>query len=88
MKKTILDLQCRSTKDNLIFFGLPEAKLGHIENCQDTISKFMKNELKIIKDIHLGNAHRFGSNERGPRPIVARFLFHNDLEFVLRSRSL
>ena len=42
MKETILDLQCRNMRDNLIFFGLPEAEFGHVENCQDTISKFIK----------------------------------------------
>ena len=85
LRNKILDLQCRSMKYNLIFTGLKESE---IENTEDIIRQFMRDELRITHWVELGNVHRFGSGalpgRRGrPRPIVARFLFHKDLARVL-----
>jgi hypothetical protein len=51
---------------------------------------FLRCELNIDYYIEFGNVHRFGSrqnntngNEIRPRPIVARFLYYNDLAYVL-----
>jgi hypothetical protein len=47
-------------------------------------------ELNIDYYIEFGNVHRFGSRQNNnngteikPRPIVARFLYYNDLAYVL-----
>ncbi|CAG2205782.1 unnamed protein product [Mytilus edulis] len=85
LKDTVLDLQCRSMKNNLVFTGLHEIQE---EDTEDVIRKFMLNELRITHRVELGNVHRFGHGampgRRGrPRPIVARFIFYKDLARVL-----
>lgn len=85
LRNKIIDLQCRSMKNNLIFTGLRESKN---ENTEDIIRQFMRDELRITHWVELGNVHRFGSGappgRRGrTRPIVARYLFHKDLARVL-----
>ncbi|CAG2228304.1 unnamed protein product [Mytilus edulis] len=52
------------------------------------IRGFIKDELHIYHKLELGNVHRFGTGaqpgKRGrPRPIVARFIYHNDLAMVM-----
>ncbi|CAG2211114.1 unnamed protein product [Mytilus edulis] len=85
LKDTIIDLQCRSMKNNLIFTGLREPEN---ENTENLIRGFIKDELHIYHKLELGNVHRFGTGaqpgKRGrPRPIVARFIYHNDLAMVM-----
>ena len=51
---------------------------------------FLRCELNIDYYIEFGNVHRFGSRQNNtngteirPRPIVARFLYYNDLAYGL-----
>jgi hypothetical protein len=76
---TVVDLQCRSMKDNLIFTGL-----GGESNTEETELKlrdFLHHELGLDSErIEFGNVHRYGQFKPGrQRPIVARFLHHRDL---------
>jgi len=80
LKSTVLDLQCRSRKNNLIFTGLHEVNNEHTE---DLLRDFLYSELGIDYKIEFGNAHRFGRNSWGRRPIVARFLYFADLQYIL-----
>ncbi|CAG2247120.1 unnamed protein product [Mytilus edulis] len=83
MEESLIDLKCRSMKNNLIFSGLQYQKDEHVE---EKLRNFLQNELKINHRIEFGNAHRFGKQGfNGTRPIVARFLFRKDLEMVLSS---
>lgn len=61
MKETILDLQCRSMPDNLIFSDIPEATQ---ENPEETIKEFMHSTLKLpmttVNTISFHHVHRIG----------------------------
>ena len=47
---------------------------------------FIRHELRIDHYIEFGNVHRFGKPGRnGTRPIVARFIYYNDLQCVLKN---
>lgn len=85
LKSDIIDLKCRSMKNNLIFNGLREPE-G--ENTENLLRQFIRTELNIKHRMEFGNVHRFGRGakpgKRGrPRPIVARFIYHNDKAYVL-----
>lgn len=82
LKSNILDLQCRSMKNNLIFSGLAYNKN---ENCEAKLRNFIYEELQIEHHIEFGNVHRFGKIGRNrAKPIVARFIYRRDLECVLQ----
>ena len=77
-------------KYNLVFTGLKET--SHERNLCDVLGK----ELRIGYWIEFGNVHRFGpkntENENMRRkfyqihrPIVARFIYHRDLAYVLEN---
>ena len=57
MKSKVLDLQCRSMKNNLVFTGLCHTQLG---NCENKLRGFIRQELGIEHFIEIGNVHRFG----------------------------
>ena len=73
-------------KNNLIFTGLNRVQN---EDTEDLLRGFLHHELEINYRIEFGNVHRFktrsGDNRRPP--IVARFLYHSDLRFVLNKAN-
>lgn len=82
LQNSILDLQCRSMKNNLIFTGLYEVR---DENTEELLRHFLYKEIGIDFRIDFGNVHRFSHKPRGKRPIVARFIHFNDLQYVLNN---
>lgn len=88
LKETMLDLQTRSMRDNLIFSGISEQTPDNPENL---IKNFMKAQLKIppdtVQNITFHRVHRLGKpSTKGPRPIIAKFEHFKQKELV-RSRG-
>ncbi len=81
----IIDLKCRSMRDNLLFFGVTEqppttattTPTQPPEDCADLVFKSFRAELKIENPqakISIDRAHRIGRFSSGKtRPIVAKF---------------
>lgn len=65
MDDKIPDLQCRSMRDNILFFCLAEYIGENRENCSNLIDDFCEAELGI-KEVgqHIERAHRLGSTYR------------------------
>lgn len=83
----LTDVQWRSMRENLIFYGIPESELnrGMYENCELIIKNFIRMEMNINKDIQFDRVHRLGrysQQQRYPRPIVAKFTYYKDKELV------
>ena len=85
LKATVIDMQCRSMKNNLIFRGIHEIS---DENTEYRLRNFINDMMEIPKYLEFGNVHRFGKRQgRKPRPIVARFLYHDELVMVKNAGS-
>ena len=83
LKSKVLDLQCRSMKNNLVFTCLYQSQS---ENCENKLRGFIRQELEIDHYIEFGNIHGFGRRgANNARPIIARFIYHNDLQMVLQN---
>ena len=91
--KTIIDLQCRSMRDNLIFTGISEPIHNggndepESEDVEQTLRTFMKDEMQIIMYMPFHRVHRLNSVDRnkrneGPKPIIAKFERFCDREYV------
>lgn len=89
LKAQVLDIQCRSMRDNLIFYRIPEQKDETDDDCARKILSFIEEHLEIenaSRDIKLHRAHRMGKfNNSKVRPIVAKFAFYPDREKVRKS---
>ena len=78
---TLVDLQCRSMRDNLIFTGISETPLQKYEDYEDvepTLLHFLETEMGIYRIIDFHRVHRLGAYNRdtqdtNPRPIIAKF---------------
>ena len=78
----ITDLEFRSMRENLIFYGIPETTGP--ENCDDLVKQLIQTKLQIdTSDIIFDRVHRMGSNSAPkPRPIVGKFHYFSDRENV------
>ncbi len=84
LKESILDIQTRSMRDNLVFSGIPEKTP---DNPETEIKEFMITHLKLppatVQNITFHRAHRLGKQRNnGPRPIVAKFEHFKQKELV------
>ncbi|KAK3108405.1 hypothetical protein FSP39_007336 [Pinctada imbricata] len=88
LQEKVVDLQRRSMKMNLIFHGLEGERRG--EDTERKVRVFLREQLGVDWDIAFANVHRYGRFVRNKaRPIVARFMYQKDLDFVLeRSHML
>ena len=77
MAKVILDLQCRSMRDNIIIHGVPERENETYQQSKELAKSFLKDELKMrlnkAEDIRFSIVHRIGRAKAGQQsPIVAK----------------
>lgn len=80
-QNNILDLQCRSMRDNFILHGLPEQQRETYQTTEQLVKNFFKSQLKLedgeVQRIQLARTHRLGHRREGAtrsRPIVAKLL--------------
>ena len=104
LREEILDLKCRSMRDNLFFFGIEE---GEEEDCEFVLRTFVSRRMKVRKAISFERVHRVGrkqenqlrpsqenqqrpsqENKQRPRPIVAKFTYFQDRELVRRQAPI
>ena len=96
----LVDLEARSRKNSLIFYGLPDT-FDKDENCIEKLESFIKNEMKINGNVHIQRAHRMGvpkkpvekdgtvnigSKVGTPRPIIASFIDFRTRETIRQAR--
>ncbi|KAH3863997.1 hypothetical protein DPMN_027007 [Dreissena polymorpha] len=83
LQEEITDLKCRSMRENLLFFQIPEEK---DEQCDKKILEFIEKRLHVQNaqsEIKLHRAHRIGRYQPNKvRPIVAKFAYYPDKERV------
>lgn len=86
MKDKILDLQCRSMRDNLIFSGIP-LPTSTPDDPEKAVKEFMQSSLKIpletVNRITFHRVHRLTSkNNKKPPPIIAKFEHYKHKELT------
>ncbi len=80
MANSILDLQYRSMRDNIIIHGLAETKNETHQKSEELLKTFLVNELKMKPEdagaVRFSRVHHLGrtktDQQRRPPPIVAK----------------
>ncbi len=87
LTEDIIDLQCRSMRDNLLFFNIVEEDDEEKdEDCSAVIQDFCKDKLEITEPIELDRVHRMGKKKQGKiRPIIAKFRNYEQRDLVRKS---
>ena len=88
-----IDAEARSRRNNLIFRGIPEVLV--MENCEDIIKSFLRDELHIEPSVCVQRAHRIGRpgarapGHDGPktRPIIVCFRDYKDVDIIMSNVS-
>ncbi|MES9880359.1 MAG: hypothetical protein ABW185_05695 [Sedimenticola sp.] len=81
------DLEARSMRDNLLFYGIPES--DQTENCEQLVKQVCTNKLHIPEaaEMKFDRVHRLGQRSNNKtRPIVAKFHHYTDRE-TIRTKS-
>ncbi len=89
MKETILDLQSRSMRDDLIFSGISETPNHSSPDPETVVKNFLLTKLKIpsgtVDKITFHHVHRLGSvkkDQKHPHPIIVKFEHYKHKELV------
>ena len=85
-----IDIEARSRRNNLIFWGLVE---NRSENCFALIRQFIKNELDLDADrMYLARAHRLGPIKKfaglRKRPLIVNFRDYCDIQSIMGNAHL
>ncbi|KAH3818260.1 hypothetical protein DPMN_119862 [Dreissena polymorpha] len=74
----LMELEMKTMKDNLVFYGLPEASPGTREDCKATVLNVLNKLLDIQEDIMIDSAYRPTQQSRGgrPRPVIVKFHYN------------
>ena len=84
-----IKLESRSRRNNLIFYNISEEENESTTMTEDALYIFMEEKLKMeeeeASDICIERAHQLGKkkDDNKPRPIIAKFTFHEDKEHIL-----
>ena len=95
LKEDLLDLKCRSMRDNLVFTNIPEHfktldRGRRFEDTEQVLTSFLSKQLDIT-GIQFERVHRIfpaasrNQNRQDPRPIVAKFTLFKEREQVRRA---
>ena len=98
LEKRCDDLESRSKRNNLVFWGVPEGIEDTYESCSDFISYILQDVMEIEngKEIEIERAHRSPAgrlakaqrgNAQRPRPIHVAFLRFRARDYILRSAA-
>ena len=86
-KERAIRLESHSRRNNLNFFNIPEVAEESFAKTECILRNFMDKELRVenAKEISIERAHRVGKprSDGKPRPIIAKFSFFKDKDFVL-----
>lgn len=82
--RKIDDLESRTKRNNLLFFGFPKKANETTDDCEASVSSFLKHELEIPDTIEFDRVHRL--NNRNDAPIIARFTFYKDRVKVMKAK--
>ena len=98
MEDKAAELEDRSMRQNLIFFGFPEADNETNEDCEKKLSQLIQSKKLLGPNSHVqfDRVHRLGrKNVAGsqgkptrPRPIVCKLTFYKDKDILLQNGKL
>ena len=89
-RECTIKLESHSRRNNLIFYNISGEENESTTMTEDTLYIFMEEKLKMEEeagDICIERAHRLGKrkDDNKPRPIIAKFTFHEDIKETFHS---
>ena len=79
------DLEGRSKRNNLVFYGLPWNEKETNSDCENLLKDLVKNKLQISQDVEFDRAHRV--NSRLDSPVIVRCAFYKQKVEILKAKG-
>ena len=79
------DLECRSKRNNLIFYGIPRADNETSQDCEGIVRDLITDKLELAEDTEFDRVHRLSGKPNSP--VVARCSFNKHKELIVKERS-
>ena len=85
VNKNVDDLEGRSKRNNLIFYGIPKLnEKDSNEDCEGIVQDLLTDTLELADTIEFDRVHRLGSRKNSP--IIARCTFYKDKLKILKEK--
>ena len=84
LEKKTDDLEGRSRRNNLIFYGVAKEDDETSSSCEDRLREIFTDRLELSEDIMLDRVHRL--SDKPSAPLIARFTYFKHKTAVLRAK--
>ena len=83
-EKHIDDLENRSRRNNLVFYGMDKWEGENSDSCESRLRELCVDKLDLIEDIEFDRVHRLGNKPNAP--LIARCSHYKDKIKILKAR--
>ncbi|KAK7095597.1 hypothetical protein V1264_004987 [Littorina saxatilis] len=78
------DLECRSKRNNLLFYGMDREENETNERCEQRLQDLFTDKLELAENVEFDRVHRISSKPNSP--LIARCVFYKDKVKVLKAK--
>jgi FtsZ-binding cell division protein ZapB len=79
------DLECRSKRNNLIFYGLAKEGEETAASCETRLNELFTDRLELSDNVPFDRVHRLG--DKPDAPLIARCTYYKDKVLVLKAKN-
>ena len=79
------DLECRSKRNNLIFYGLEKRDNETTANCEERLNELFTDTLELSESVPFDRVHRLGDKPNAP--LIARCTYYKDKAKILKAKN-
>ena len=85
LEKKVDDLEGRSKRDNLIFYGIPRRENETKQECEETIQTMLTDKLELSRTVEFDRLHRLSNKPNSP--IIGKCTYYKDKEVILKAKK-
>ena len=85
LEKKADDLEGRSKRNNLLFYGIDREEDETTESCEDRLRDIFTDKLELSGDIEFDRVHRISPKPNSP--LIARCMFYKDKVKILKAEG-
>jgi hypothetical protein len=85
VEKVADDLEGRSRRNNLLFYGLEKGEGETQQDLEDKLTDLFTDKLELADDIEMDRVHRVSSKPNSP--VIARCTFYKDKVQILKAKK-
>jgi polyhydroxyalkanoate synthesis regulator phasin len=85
LDRKVDDLEGRSKRNNLVFYGVARRENETNSDCEDILKDLFMDKLELARDVEMDRVHRVSS--RPDSPIVARCVFYKQKVDILKAKT-